>query len=68
MLNILQIATPCYGIGLFFLVVFIEIFLLYLSLHASIAFVGQVADKTARVYKSNKFETNWTLHVVGKAV
>jgi hypothetical protein len=47
MQNIIQIAMSSCGIGSFLLIGIIEIFLMYLSLIASIECFSQVVDKTA---------------------
>jgi hypothetical protein len=49
MQNIIQIAMSSFGIGSFLLVGIIEIFLMYLSIVASIECFSQVVDKTANV-------------------
>jgi hypothetical protein len=65
MQNIIQIATPSFAVGIFFIVAIIEIFLLYLYLHPSHA-TAKLTTKQ-RAYKRHKSEANWTHHPMGKA-
>jgi hypothetical protein len=65
MQNIIQIATPNFAVGVFFVVAIIEIFLLYLYLHPSHT-AAKLSTKQ-RAYKRSKSEANWAHHAVGRA-